>query len=48
MQRGREEAGQTAAGGDGSSTVPAAVRQKGSALRWRFNQATSRLPFLFR
>ncbi len=47
MERGREEARQTAAGGDGSSTVLTGVRLKGSALRWRFGQAMSRLPFLF-
>jgi SAM-dependent methyltransferase len=47
MERGREKAGATAAGGNGSSAALAVVRQKGSALRWRFGQATSRLPFLF-
>jgi SAM-dependent methyltransferase len=32
---------------DRSSTVVAALGRKRSALRWRFNQATARLPFLF-
>jgi 2-polyprenyl-3-methyl-5-hydroxy-6-metoxy-1,4-benzoquinol methylase len=31
----------------GSPTVPAATHRKRSALRWRFNQAASHLPFLF-
>ena len=47
MQRGPENAGETAVSGDGSSPVLEAIRRKSSALRWRLGQATARLPFLF-